>query len=327
MKLLQEILTYKRRYQTRSERKFIHKYIDSVEGMKNDDFGNRFIQVGEPNRVMFSSHTDTVHARHGRQKIVFDEIKGEIFKDDNNPLGADDGAGIWLMLHMIKRGVQGLYIFHRAEECGGLGSAHIVKNNLKLIEGIDYCIAFDRMGTDQIITHQASQRCCSTNFGNALAQAFGDTGLRYVLDDTGMFTDSAHYTDHIKECTNISVGYDNEHTAWETLDYKHLFRLLESVCQIDWASLPAERDETIVEYEDTWRSVSTFGQGHSDVSYDDMYEFCYHHPNEAADMLMDLGVGSESIGQFMPRSQQLTYRDEYEEELETYSGRVNEGGC
>ena len=334
MKLLQEILTYKRRYQTRSERKFINRFIDSVEGMKNDSFGNRYIQVGEPNGVMFSSHTDTVHARHGRQKIVFDEVKGEIFKDDNNPLGADDGAGMWLMLNMIKREVDGLYIFHRAEECGGKGSSYIAANNTKLLEGIRHAIAFDRCGNEDIITHQAGQRCCSVNFANALAQAFGDVGLRYNKEDTGIFTDTANYTHIIPECTNISVGYDNEHTAWETLDYKHLFRLLEAVTQIDWAALPAERDVTQVEY-DTWDTPMPWRGatgGMSDVSYSDMYDFCYAYPEEAAEILLNAGVGSESIGHFETGRFSAFHRDEYDDDAgayDTYSGRANEGsgGC
>jgi len=332
MRLLQEMLTYKRRYKTRSERKFIHKFIDSVEGMKNDSFGNRYIQVGEPNGVMFSSHTDTVHGRHGRQKIVFDEIKGEIFKDDNNPLGADDGAGIWIMLHMIKRGIDGLYIFHRAEECGGLGSSYIAEHNLKLLDGINHAIAFDRCGTQDIITHQAGQRCCSVNFANALAQSFGDVGLRYEKDDTGIFTDTANYTHIIPECTNISVGYENEHTAWETLDYKHLFRLLEAVTLIDWAALPAERDVTKVEY-DTWDTPMKWRGGMgtmSDVSYNDMYDFCYAYPEEAAELLMSAGVGSESIGQFETGRFSMAIRSQDDDDIpqyDSYSGRTNEGGC
>ena len=333
MKLLQEILTYKRRYKTRSERKFIHRFIDSVEGMKNDSFGNRYIQIGEPNGVMFSCHTDTVHARHGRQKILFDEVKGEIFKDDKNPLGADDGAGIWLMLNMIKREISGLYIFHRAEECGGLGSSYIAEHTPQLLDGLKYAVAFDRCGTEDIITHQAGQRCCSIDFANALSQAFGDVGLRYVKDDTGIFTDSANYTHLIPECTNISVGYDQEHTAWETLDYKHLFRLLEAVFQIDWSSLPAVRDVNEIDY--GYNEPMSWG-GHrgtmSDVSYSQMYDFCYAYPEEAAEILLSAGVGSESIGHFDTSrfsGYERTACDD-EDDLDMYvpySGRANEGGC
>ena len=40
-------------------------------------------------------------------------------------------------------------------------------------------------------------------------------GIELRPDDTGLFTDSANFIGVIKECTNISVGYYNEHSTSE----------------------------------------------------------------------------------------------------------------
>ena len=93
--------------------------------------GNLLLQVGKNTKTLFSCHTDTVDSRSidwypGRKKeIVIDINDMKIRKKDRTTpcLGADDGTGIWLCLEMIKAGVEGLYIFHRAEEVGGVGSS------------------------------------------------------------------------------------------------------------------------------------------------------------------------------------------------------------
>jgi len=308
MELLFEMLRYKRRYQTKTEKKFIHKFIDSVEGMKNDGAGNRYIQVGKPNGVMFSCHTDTVHGRSGMQKICVDEHKKQIFKDDNNPLGADDAAGMWLMLNMIDAGVNGLYIFHRGEERGGIGSSWLLKHTPSRLKGITKAIAFDRKGTNEIITHQASQRCCSDKFAEALAKQFYDHGLLYDKSYEGTFTDTATYMDDIPECTNVSCGYDKEHTAWETLDYRHLNHLLDACLNINWEELPSVRDHTIPEYqswgsryggwdydEDKYSSRPSAKTTGEYAEWHDLYNLVLTAPEDAADLLYELGATYDYI--------------------------------
>ena len=51
----------------------------------------------------------------------------------------------------------------------------------------------------------------------------------------------------IPECTNISVGYAHEHTDKESLDIVHFLALAERVVNINWDSLPTDRDPTVVE--------------------------------------------------------------------------------
>jgi len=242
MDTLFDILAHRRPHGSDTEEACIAKHLDSLPKMTSDGFGNRILTIGKNPSVMFSCHTDTVHRDDGMQALFIDKTREEVFSGNSNCLGADDGAGIWLMLQMIKAGKRGLYVFHRGEECGGLGSQYIRDSTPELLDGIKYCIAFDRKGYEDVITHQWSGRGCSETFATALSAALGGA---YMPDSTGIFTDSDNYTDTIPECTNISVGYFDEHTALERLDYGFLGKLADKLRRISWETLPVERDPSI----------------------------------------------------------------------------------
>jgi hypothetical protein len=62
-------------------------------------------------------------------------------------------------------------------------------------------------------------------FGDALCDELNKSGMSYIKDDGGVYTDSAEFVDYIPECTNISVGYYSEHTVNEKQDINHLIDL------------------------------------------------------------------------------------------------------
>jgi hypothetical protein len=225
--------TYKRPHGCRTEKRFINRFIFPL-GMKVDGFGNYWKQIGE-SPLMWSCHTDTVHSNKGMLRIGFDKNEiGVAEKDDANCLGADDGAGVWLMQQMILAERPGLYLFHRAEEIGRKGSSHIAKNYAKDLTGIKFAIALDRKGKDSIITHQQSARCCSEAFSKSLA---AQLNMGYKSDDTGSYTDTASYVDLIGECTNLSVGYTGAHTRLERLDIDFIFKLRDALMTLDASKL------------------------------------------------------------------------------------------
>ena len=69
-------------------------------------------------------------------------------------LGADDKLGCYIMCRLIEAGVSGLYVFHVGEEVGGIGSSYLAKTYPDKFHNIDRCIAFDRKGYSDVITHQ-----------------------------------------------------------------------------------------------------------------------------------------------------------------------------
>jgi hypothetical protein len=223
------------------------------ESLNKDEFGNLFIKIGNSD-TMFTSHLDTATSVLTTITHVFDN---NIIKTDGTTiLGADDKAGVTIMLYMIENKVPGLYYFFIGEEVGCIGSKKVANslNDAKLkkskILGINKVISFDRRGTDSIITFQSSKRCCSDEFAKALAIQFNDieSTFSYSIDDTGVLTDSVQFINIYPECTNISVGYKNEHTFNEYQDIEHLKKLAKACISIDWDKLPIKRDPSKTEY-------------------------------------------------------------------------------
>lgn len=219
----------------------------------------------KPSRTLFVAHTDTVHSNEGHQKVTIDDeqvmrVVATDPKYPSNCLGADDGAGVLVLLAMILNGVSGYFIFTRGEERGGIGSSHIAMQQFDLLSEFDRAIAFDRKGTSSVITHQAYGRCCSDVFADALSDALSNDELMYAPDATGVYTDTAEFINAIPECTNISVGYMNEHTTNESLDLKHLAALIRQCVALDWEALPVVRDPL----EDELRDKQMWWEGYKD---------------------------------------------------------------
>lgn len=265
MKLLLDMLAYRRPHLSVTEELFIDKYLLPLPGARKDGFGNIIVQVGKSS-MMWSSHTDTVHTKDGFQHLSQTK-DGFVFTEEmsSNCLGADCTTGVWLMVEMIRAKVPGLYVFHRGEEKGGKGSAWIVQNTPEIVKGITACIAFDRMALDSVITFQAGDRCCSDDFANSLSDALDMTMTK---DTGGTFTDSANYTDLIPECTNISVGYYKQHTYQEYQDLIFAETLLNALLAFDPTKLVVKRKAG--DRESKW---ANYGYGHGYSALDGQYYY------------------------------------------------------
>jgi hypothetical protein len=238
--------------------------------LKQDAWGNYFHNIGN-SRTVFASHFDTackdqVDVKHliNKQQIVT--------TNGTSILGADDKAGVTVMLWMIKNNIPGLYYFFIGEEVGCVGSSSAAPQG-DFFGKYDRVISFDRRGTNSVITHQSSYRCCSDEFGKSLASQLNvKSNLYYKLDDTGVYTDSAEFVDYVPECTNLSVGYLNEHTTRESQDLFHLNKLSLAVLGVDWGSLPVVRDMSKREskWDSLWdknKKVWDISGGDDDYSY------------------------------------------------------------
>jgi hypothetical protein len=219
-----------------------------LNGLHKDDFGNLFIKIGESD-VMFTSHLDT--ATLSKTNVVH-VIEGDIIKTDGfSILGADDKAGVTIMLYMIENKIPGLYYFFVGEEVGCIGSKKVAEHfKVNKIDSIKKVISFDRCDYNSVITFQRSSRCCSDKFAEALANQLNanDPSFNYKPDSSGVSTDSRQFAELYPECTNISVGYNLEHTHYETQDIAFLEKLANACLKVDWANLPIERDPSKVEY-------------------------------------------------------------------------------
>ena len=283
-----EMLTYRRPASSKTERAFIQDFIKPL-GVSTDPAGNLIKRVGDA-PILWSCHTDTVHKTAGRQQVLFQDGIAYTADAGSNCLGADDTAGVWLMAEMIKANVPGLYIFHRAEEIGGIGSRFIAKERPFILEGIEAAIALDRRGTGSVITHQGV-RCCSDTFASSLAYGLG---MDHRLDTRGIFTDTANYMDIIPECTNLSVGYAGEHTQDETLDADYLISLRDALVSLDTNQLVIERNPAEPESAtwDCWDLADQYPTRRHTAS---MYQLVRDNPDQVADWLESMGLDATEL--------------------------------
>jgi len=284
---LYKLLTYRRAHNSVGEKQYILDFIQPLQPRiiadPNEHVMAFFVYVGESN-IMFTSHTDSVHMNS--QQVHQDiELNGHLYaKSDNQPLGADDAAGNWLMFNMIHYRVPGIYAFFRGEERGGIGSSWCAANRKDLFEGVKAAIALDRKGQSSIITHQGAGRGCSDEFGLSLGEVLK---MGHKLDNTGIYTDTAEFFHLVPNCTNISVGYENEHTKKETLNKPYIEALRDSLLTADWSKLdftpPIPEPRPLSIYSGYSTGYSLFGNARDDLEAPDLDV----GPMEIADFLFD----------------------------------------
>lgn len=291
---LYEMLQYKRPAGSKTLHEFIARYIAPL-GATPDDANNWIVRVGSHSRVLWSSHTDSVHTSSGYQRIVISGDKIKLaYGEKANCLGADCATGVWLMREMILAGVQGLYVFHDSEESGGIGSSYIANKTPHILDGIDYAIAFDRRGADSIITHQGGSRCASNEFAGSIAPLLPK---QYKADSGGVFTDTANYTHLIPECTNLGVGYLDQHCASETQSIKAALAMRESMLRFDESKLIAARDPADCE-NDYWQSYcesSRYYDADRWFERDGLDQFVRQNPDIVTDYLDSCGITVDAI--------------------------------
>ena len=213
--------------------------------LDKDIVGNYYKIIGDKPTTMFTCHLDTADRKQAVTRLYSIQIDDQehIITDGTTVLGADDKAGTTVMLYMIAKNIPGLYYFFIGEERGGIGSRALadVYDEVDYLKDIKRCVSFDRRKTISVITSQAGGRCCSDDFGNALCEQYNKNGLNLKIDPTGVFTDSASFIDDIPECTNVSVGYLNEHTGKEIQNMDYLIDLCKASVNVDWSNLPTIR--------------------------------------------------------------------------------------
>ena len=291
---------------SKSENDYIAKYIDPL-GAEVDGYGNRVVMVpipaGHP-KILWSTHTDTVHWGGGTQRVEI--TSGMAWTSDGSCLGADDTVGNWLAIEMIRAQVPGVYVFHREEESGGGGSRFMAKHEGKWLEEFDCAIALDRAGYSDVITYQSGGRCCSDEFAQSLADQMGGS---FKPCETGVFTDTANYVDHIGECTNLSVGYFRQHGPMEHTNLGFAFRMRNQLLDADWTKLVFKRKAG--EIEESWYDnkygYSTklngrpYGYTKRKVSdVDEMAEFVRANPDLVAEFLVENAIYIDEIEDYRP---------------------------
>lgn len=248
--LLSTILSSKRAHGSAGEasfRKWLWARLPSPVEMAE---GCIAVTIGQ-SKTLFSCHVDTVHSIQESdtncQPLVYDANLSTVSLDGGTSscLGADDGAGIYVMLRMIEKQVPGTYLFHTGEERGGIGARAMFRQHADWLKKFKRAVAFDRAGTSDVVVTQGGVPCASATAGAALATALNTVGAKhsfsYQVSHKGTFTDTKVYAPLIPECFNLSVGYEFQHTPDEYLDVAFVEQLVDVACSLAWEDLPTVR--------------------------------------------------------------------------------------
>lgn len=216
--------------------------LSHVPDLLKDSIGNYHKIIGE-SETLFTCHLDNFcKTKQEVNHIVDDDI---VMSDGSTILGADNKAGVLVLLYLISNNVQGHYCFFIGEEpilSGGLYGSSLFATSYKNIRKFKRAIAFDRKGEASIITRQMAQNCCSSEFSAELCNLFIQQDIWMEPDNTGYYTDTASFLEFIPECTNISVGVYDEHTKQEYVDLRYLEKIAKAAAKINWEELPCIRE-------------------------------------------------------------------------------------
>lgn len=200
-----------------------------------DHYGNLLARkdCGQGPVVLLSAHLDTVMPYPPRRRII---ENGTILKSSEGILGADDRAGIAVILELLdfipRSRFQGTVkvAFTVEEEIGCMGSKHIRPD---FLSNVDVAIVVDRKGTRDIVTSYADRvTFCPREYGRIFERAGVLSGMPDWKMTPGGMSDALVFAQLGIPSVNLSVGYHHPHTDWETLDVSatlDTIRLLETV--------------------------------------------------------------------------------------------------
>lgn len=205
------------------------------------------------------AHVDTVFPEPP-EDIYYDREKGVMWSPQG--LGADDRAGVFAILKIIQSGLRPTVIFTTNEEVGGLGAAQLVKDFPECpISNLKYLIQLDRRGTNDCVFYD----CYNEDF-ITYVESFG------FIEAFGTFSDIAELCPAWDVVgVNLSIGYENEHTRYETLHLKPWMATIEKVKR-----MLKEKDIPDFEYIEYSYSYNGTKWGY-DEKYKDWYDYTPHY--------------------------------------------------
>lgn len=282
MKLtLNSILKTPRKHGTQGEKDLLYTLCHTF-GMQN--LGGKCLYRDNGHGPLFVAHLDTIELGHKSTQnhktlYRFDDL---IVTDGNSTLGADDGAGVYILIEMLTNNVPGGYLFTTGEEVGGIGSTYAEKYHRYILEKYTHAIQFDRRGTSDVIYSMAVGQTGSKQTAQDICNLLN---MGHTPSNKGSFTDVANFVDAIPECFNISCGYNNEHSVNESLDIIYLEKLINRLLQVDFSSLRVNKKEDQKDLYNIFRSYRG----------DDLYSYVFDNPEKVADYLQLMSVTIDDI--------------------------------
>lgn len=166
--------------------------------------------------IALVAHMDTVFPSPP-EDIYYDERKGVCWSPDG--LGADDRAGIFAILTILKHGYRPSIIFTTDEEIGAVGASQLVEDIKSPESELKYIIQLDRRGTNDCVFYD----CDNRDFVDYI-EKFG------FVETFGSFSDiSVICPTWGIAGVNLSIGYEDEHSTNEILRVGAMLNTIQKV--------------------------------------------------------------------------------------------------
>lgn len=178
--------------------------------------------------VLLVAHVDTVHEAPPGE--VFYDPKARVLWSPDG-LGADDRAGVFAILEVIRSGLRPHVLFTDGEESGGWGAEDAALDLMATLPHAVRCaVELDRKGSGEAVYYGCGSR--------TLREWVGHFGFR---EEGGSFSDiSVLCPAWDLAGVNLSVGYYGQHTMSEHLRLDDLEKTIQAVKRM-LSAPPAER--------------------------------------------------------------------------------------
>jgi tripeptide aminopeptidase len=228
--------------ESRNERDITNRLKQNLRNLADyqyiDKKGNLlgYVQCGDGPVILLSAHMDTYERIESDREII---EEATILRSSKGILGADDRAGIAIILEVLSRVHQTnfngtiKFAFTVEEEIGLLGATAI---DPEFMEDVDRAIVVDRRGTRDIVTSSwGIIPFCNEEYGQLFEKAAQLAGMPDWKVTEGGSSDARVFAEMGIQSVNLSAGYGDEHTDGEFVDYRasyDTFRLVESVLNL-----------------------------------------------------------------------------------------------
>jgi hypothetical protein len=233
--------------------------------------GSNYFYQNNHAPLLLVAHMDTVTIKKTPNIILSRNV---MTNGNNEPLGADDRAGVWAMLRITQlcreRGVPlPSMLITDGEERGGAGVKAFLSDDLKgWKEGVRLMVELDRKGANEWVDYLDVDKKVK-----AYVESFG------YVSSLGSYSDIMDLTyDTLIPGVNLSVGYYSQHTSLERLHIDELYLTCERVvrmCKDPIAALyPCEEPRSVGRggYGGYGRGGYNYGDGYGDWDYDYRYD-------------------------------------------------------
>lgn len=224
--------------------KFLKQYYESVTNEEEFLFAKGDIPIA------LVAHMDTVFPRPA-QELYYDRKKNVMWSPTG--MGADDRAGVFAILQIIRAGYKPHVIFTTDEEIGCIG-AEVLSYLPNPFEDLRYIIQLDRRGANDCVFYD----CDNSDFEK-------------YIENFGFVTAYGSFSDISTLCpawgvagVNLSVGYRDEHSTSEVLFVGQMLDTIEKV-----KKMLSEKDIPQFQY------IPAFSP-YYDWGYD--YNYSYYNP-------------------------------------------------